>query len=301
MLRAAMTIKDLALLALSTSVCLACGSDSPVGPISRPQIELRYVPGFFTLTAQQESVVAAAVDKWTRAVSKNLGAFRLDSPADDCFPGQPQLNETHHNLLLFVSIADIDGPSANLAYTQVCGVSDVDMLPILSHIRFDRADVDSMEARGIFAAVVTHEIGHALGFTPKSYLPKMLAAGGRADPHIIGTRARSEFAAHGAWYTGVIVPLEDRSGDGPNDPHWRFDVFGDEVMVAFTSRDFKFPLSSITLGLFEDLGYEVDFSVADPYEVAPLFGASRVLPEMSLANDFRNIAPPTVVSPLASP
>lgn len=303
MLRAAMTFKDLTLLTLSTAVCLACGgSDSPVEPpLAGPQIELRYVPGFFTLTAQQQGVVAAAVDKWTRAVSKNLGAFRLDSPANGCFPGQPRLNETHQNLLVFVSIADIDGPSRNLAYTQVCSVSEQDKLPILSHIRIDRADLDSMQARGILPAVITHEIGHALGFNPESYLPKHLAAGGTSDPHFTGATARSKFEEHGAWYTGVTVPLEDGSGRGPNDPHWRMSVFGDELMVAAASRDLKAPLSVITLGLFADLGYEVDFSVADPYEVAPLFGANRQLPQTSLANDFRIIAPPTVVRPLASP
>lgn len=302
MLRAAMTIKDLALLVLSTSVCLACGgSDSPVEPPSSgPQIELRYVPGFFTLTAQQQGVVAGAIDKWTRALSKDLGAFRLDSPANDCFPGQPRLDETHRNLLLFVSIADIDGPSNYLAYTQVCSVSDQDKLPILSHIRIDRADLDSMQARGILPAVVMHEIGHALGFNQESYLPKHLAAGGTSDPHFTGAIARSKFAEHGAWYTGVTVPLEDGSGRGPNDPHWRFSVFGDELMVAVVSRDFKAPLSVITLGLFADLGYEVDFSVADPYEVAPLFGANRRVPESSLANDFRSLTPPTVVRPLVS-
>jgi hypothetical protein len=302
MLRAAMTFKDLVVLAVSTSVCLGCGgSDSPVEPpLPSPQIELRYIPGFFTLTAQQQGVVTTAADKWTRAVSKNLGAFRLDSPANDCFPGQPQLDETHHNLLLFVSIADIDGPSRNLAYTQVCSVSDRDKLPILSHIRIDRADLDSMEARGILPAVITHEIGHALGFNPESYLPKHLAAGGTSDPHFTGATARSKFAEHGAWYAGVTVPLEDGSGRGPNDPHWRFSVFGDELMVAFASRDLKAPLSVITLGLFADLGYEVDFSVADPYEVAPLFGATRLLPEHSLANDFRMLSPPTVVRPLVS-
>jgi len=56
----------------------------------------------------------------------------------------------------------------------------------------------------------------------------------------------------------------------------------------------------ITLGLFKDLGYEVDFSVADPYEVAPLFGANRVVPAVSLAHDFRTLAPPTVITPVKS-
>jgi Leishmanolysin len=300
MLRAVKTIKDLSLLCLSTYVFLACGgSDSPVGPLlSAPQIEVRYLS---TLTAQQQVVVAAAVDKWTRALSRDLGAFRLDTPANHCFPGQPRLDEIHRNLLLFVSVAEVDGFFGTLAYAQVCNVSERDILPIVSHIRLDRADLASMEARGILPGVITHEFGHALGFNPRSYLPKGLAGGGTNDPYFSGPRARAEFAKHGAWYTGFTVPLEDRSGFGPDDPHWRFEVFGDEVMVAAISRDFRSPLSSITLGLFEDLGYEVDYSVADPYQVPPLFGANRLVPESSLANDFRVIAPPTVVRPLLSP
>lgn len=297
MLRAVKTIKDLTLFCLSTSICLACGAaDSPVEPAGpQPQIDVRYLA---TLTAQQQSVVIAAVDKWTRALSKDLGSFRFNTQANDCFVGQPQLNETHRNLLLFLSVAELDGLGAQLAYTQICGISARDNLPILSHIRLDRADLDSMEARGVLAGVITHEMGHALGFNPQSYIPKGLAGGGTNDPYFSGATSRAEFAKHGAWYTGITVPLEDRSGVGPNDPHWRFLVFGDELMVSAVSGDFKSPLSVITLGLFKDLGYDVDFSVADPYEVKPLFGGNRLLPEASLANDFRTIARPTVVNPL---
>jgi hypothetical protein len=299
MLRAVMTIKDLRLICLSTSVCVACGgADSTVGPpIRGAQIEVRYLS---PLTAQQQAVVAAAVNKWTRALSKDLGEFRLDTPANYCFSGEPPLNETHHNLLLFVSVAEVDGSGGQLAYTQVCGVSGQDLLPILSHIRLDGADLESMEARGVLAGVITHEMGHALGFNPRSYVPKGLAGGGTDDPYFSGGTARAEFKEHGAWYTGVTVPLENSAGLGPNDPHWRYLVFGDELMVAAVSQDFTSPLSVITLGLFKDLGYEVDFSVADPYEVQPLFGGNRLLPEAFLLNDFRTIAPVTVVTPLVS-
>jgi hypothetical protein len=299
MLRAVFTFKHLALFGISTSVCLACGgADSSVAPpLLGPQIEVRYLS---TLTAQQQNAVAAGVDKWTRAVSKNIGDFHLNGPANDCFAGEPQLNETHHNLLLFVSIADIDGAHGQLAFTQICGISSADKLPILSHIRLDQSDLASMEARGILVAIITHELGHALGFNPVTYMPKGLGSGTPSDPYFSGLTARSEFANHGAWYTGVTVPLENASGDGPNDPHWRLNIFGDELMVSSISQGFKSPLSVITLGLFKDLGYEVDFSVADPYEVAPLFGGNRVLPEVSLANDFRTLTPPTVVTPLVS-
>lgn len=281
------------------TVLAACGkADSPVGiapPTPHLTVEVRYLS---TLSSSQRAVVQGAVDKWTSALKKNRGEFRLNSAANDCFPGAPELNETHHNPLVFVSVANVDGPGGLLAYTQICAMSSRDTLPVLSHIRIDQGDIDEMEARGVLRGVILHELGHVLGFVPASYVTKKLSAGGTADPHISGQAAREEFAKHGAWYTGSRVPLEDSGGDGPNDPHWRFMVFGDEVMSSSIITGYRSPLSVITLGLFQDLGYEVDYSVADPYEVRPLFGETRMVPWFRLNNDLRSIAPPTVLTPL---
>jgi hypothetical protein len=282
------------------SLCFACGSDGTTGPTppgSGPQIDIRYLS---TLTPSQQNAVTSAAEKWMRALSKNLGDFRFKSAAADCFPDEPALDETHHNLLLFISVGEIDGPGGQFAFTSICGISSRDTLPVLSRIRLDRADVDSMEARGILQSVILHEMGHALGFNPGTYVTKGLSAGGTGDPVFVGVTARSEFAKHGAWYTGVTVPLENTTGQGPRDPHWRLSVFGDELMVSVVGRGFKSPLSSITLGFFKDIGYNVDFSVADPYEVAPFFPNNRMIPEGSLRGDFVMITPPSFVSPVIS-
>jgi len=276
-----------------------CGGDGVTTPPPSGfdgQIEVRYVSA--PIPSAVDVAVKSAVDKWTRALHKNIGDFRLQSPAAQCFDHEPQLNEVHHNLVVFVSVLPVDGPSNELAYTDVCQVSDRDQLPIVSHIRLDSEDVPRMQSDGKLQAVVMHEMGHALGFNPKTYLPRNLAAGGRNDPVFTGARARAEFAAHGAWYTGVTVPLEDASGVGPSDPHWRFRVFGDELMVGAIATGFKAPLSTITLGFFQDIGYDVDFSVADPYEVVPLFPGDRILPQETLKSDFRMTWPAEALSPL---
>lgn len=267
----------------------------PLGPAPHLTIELRYLSHF---SAEQKSVVAAAADKWTRALSKDLGDFRLNAAANSCFAGQPRLDETHHNPLIFISAGEVDGENGSLAVVRVCAMSERDTLPILSHILLDAADLFALETNGIFSGVITHEIGHALGFIPGSYAPRGLAGGGSSDPYFSGATARAEFVAHAAWYSGVAVPLENRSGLGPSDPHWRYLTFGDELMVAEVSAGSESPMSSITLALFKDLGYEVDFSVADPYVVRPLFPNNRLLPLANLRNDVRTLAPPLVLTPL---
>jgi hypothetical protein len=282
-----------------TAVSLGCGADSATNPTGgfTGQIDVRYASD---ITPALQTAITIAAARWTRALSKNLGDFPLNLPANTCFARQPAINETHHNLLLFVSVAEIDGQGGALAFTGVCRLSDRDTLPILSNTVFDRADLDSMDARGTLQGVVMHEMGHALGFHPGTYVTKGLSGGGASDPYFSGVTARSEFAKHGAWYTGVTVPLEDARGIGPLDAHWRLSVFGDELMVSIVGRGLKSPLSSITLGFFKDIGYNVDFSVADPYEVAPFFGGNRIRPEGSLQNDLRLTTPPRFVSPVVA-
>jgi hypothetical protein len=285
------------------SVLWACdkGSDVVIGPpppTPHLSVEVRYLS---PITDAQKAVVTAAVERWTRALSKNMGEFRFVRDADECFRGQPALNESHHNPLVFLSIVDIDGSNGSLASTQACAVSARDTLPVLTHIRLDRIDMEAMERRGILLGVVTHELGHALGFNPLSYGPKKLAGGDATDPYISGAAARAEFAKNAAWYEGVSVPLENLSTAGPNDPHWRMSVFGDEVMSSGIAGGFRSPLSAITLGLFQDLGYVVDFSAADPYVVRPLFGDNSRVPEFSFVHDLPRLAPPIVLDPIVRP
>ena len=103
-----------------------------------------------------------------------------------------------------------------------------------------------------------HEIGHVLGIgTTWTNSGLLLRLNGNV--HFAGPQAIAAFnRAGGTDYQGAKVPVErDRA-------HWHSSVLSGEFMTG-TGGDNAF--SAITLGALSDLGYTVDFSAADPYEL----------------------------------
>ena len=105
--------------------------------------------------------------------------------------------------------------------------------------------------------------------TPVSVLPKRSSAvfigvPKTSHPHFEGDPATDAFDdAGGADYDGEKVPVQLRVYS-----HWREDVFRDEVMTpSINLRNDKAPISAITLQSMADIGYEVDVSWADDYEL----------------------------------
>jgi len=107
---------------------------------------------------------------------------------------------------------------------------------------------------------MVHEITHVLGFGVRWVYMDLLDQ--ESDPHFTGARALAAFnAAGGADYTGAKVPTQ------PGQGHWRESVFGSELMTSSLSIDRREPLSAITLAALIDMGYHVDLSYADDYEL----------------------------------
>jgi hypothetical protein len=90
-----------------------------------------------------------------------------------------------------------------------------------------------------------------------------------ADTHFRGTAAVTAFnAVGGSGYTGgQKVPVENQEGGaGTRDSHWRASVFKNELMTGFLTTGLN-PLSRVTIASFGDLGYQVDQTAADPYQL----------------------------------
>jgi Leishmanolysin len=88
----------------------------------------------------------------------------------------------------------------------------------------------------------------------------------------IGSNAIREFKAISRCNS---VPVEQQGGQGTACSHWDEDCMGRELMTGFANPGATNPLSRITIGSLDDMGYDVDYTRADPYGAANLNSACR--------------------------
>ena len=222
-----------------------------------------------------DTLFSQAVGRWEQAITANLPSQPLlsDFVFDACLERFSVYAEVD-DVVVFVTIRDIDGPGGTLAAAGQCAVRRPEDtgLPVFGFIYFDAADRSGVWADDLYD-VTLHEFGHVLGIGTlwQSHLvnPSRPSNAG-ADTHFNGPRARAAFdAAGGTTYTaGEKVPVDNRAIVGSSDVHWRLSVLGDELMTAVIYNDADNPLSAITLQSLADLGYTVNASAADSWTYA---------------------------------
>jgi Leishmanolysin len=150
-------------------------------------------------------------------------------------------------------------------------------------MEFVDKQLDGLLAANQLTDTVMHEMGHILGvgthWNNSSLATGLSTTGGcGANPQFVGTNAIREYRALGG--AGSIA-IENTGGAGTCDGHWKENVFGTELMTGFLNGGKPNPLSRITLGSMQDLGYFIDFSKADPYTI-PAAGAALVRSKSNL-------------------
>lgn len=218
------------------------------------------------ITPRVRQAVSLAVQRWQRVIVGHTQSTALVEPANRCFTGIPAVDETVDDLLVFVRIAQLDGPGNTVARAGPCTVHFPSGLTQLGQLQLDSTDVDILESQGTLDNMVTHELGHVLGFGTlwSSSGRTLLSGSGGIDPFFTGTTARAQFAQLFSIYAGNAVPVENTGDVNSRDSHWRHSVFNTELMQGFSYSDM--PMSRVTVGAMADIGYTVNLNNADPFQ-----------------------------------
>jgi hypothetical protein len=137
-------------------------------------------------------------------------------------------------------------------------------------MRFDKEDIEWMIAKGLCRGVILHEMGHVLGIGTLWGLNKLHK--GNKDRYN-RKFAKEEWARLGC--SGKL-PVETGGGDGTAFGHWDEECLNQELMTRYVDSDMR--LSVLTVASFEDMGYGVDYSAADPYDISMLDDCGEYCP-----------------------
>lgn len=233
-------------------------------------------------TPRQRQAVTTAIERWQRVIVGHVQTSPLTEAANRCFAGEPAINEVVEDLLLFVQITPLDGPGNVAARASPCTVHMPAGLTQMGLLLLDSDDMELFLGQGTLDNIVTHELGHVLGFGTLWSSRNLLTGAGTDDPFFTGVTARAQFALLFSSYAGNAVPVENAGGIGTRDTHWRRSVFNNELMQGFTFVNM--PMSRVTVGSLADLGYTVDLTKADPLTSTFALQTSRTQ-GTDLAND----------------
>lgn len=236
------------------------------------------------VTESQKVWFRLARNVWEAVLARTeLPDYQVPDPVS-CLNVTASLDEPVDDHLVMVHVRAIDGSGGTVAHARYCQTRSSDGSPVVSAVIFDEADIDRLMSRNMLGTVAFHEFAHGLGFL-SLYWDDHGLLDTSSDPHFKGAQAITAFnAAGGTTYPDAKVPIS------PQDySHWREDVFGREGMTPVLTFGAANPFSAITLQAMADVGYIVDVSLADDYQlpntVPPDIAADETGEVFDLSND----------------
>ena len=196
-----------------------------------------------TVSAIYQAVFQAAATRWDSIITTNLPDY-----------------EGIHDLIINVSMPVIDGIGGILGQSGPTVLRPITNLPAEGIMEFDIADVINMAAKNLLPDVILHEMAHVLGFGNLWQEDTLKNSSG----DYIGVHALAAYRILDNNPTVTSIPIEKNGGSGTAGVHWDEQTFGSELMTGYTSNGVM-PLSAMSIGAMQDLGYTVDYTKADPY------------------------------------
>lgn len=228
--------------------------------VSSPfQIDVRFMGGL--TTAQQQAFFSAA-ERWSEIVTADLPAVTVEGEEVD-------------DLLILAQGSPMDGPGGTLGAAGPTHLRFGSGLPAKGRMTFDSADLNAMEVSGQLEDVILHEMGHVMGFGTLWSQMGLIVGEGSNNPVFVGVNAQREYAVLTGRTNTTPVPVANTGGQGTRDGHWRETVFGHELLTGYISGIVR-PISRMSIAAFADMGYQVDYTAADDYDLPTTFSLAEM-------------------------
>lgn len=264
-------------------------------------VEIRFL---VPVNPSRWAVFQLAAARWSDVIAGDLPDVLSEATRPgQCGSGSPAVTGVVDDVIVLATVERIDTVGGILGSAGPCYIRDDSEIPYLGRMRLDEWDVERMEQRGTLQDVIIHEIGHILGigtlWNRFGLLQDPSGETTQLDTYFSGAEARAAFeTVGGSGYTGAKVPVENTGGGGTRNSHWRESVMNKELMTGYI--DIGNPLSVVTVGSLQDMGYVVDLSAADDYSLPIAASYIGAPPEkLHLGNDIWDL--PIRSSPVIKP
>ncbi|CAM4082012.1 leishmanolysin-related zinc metalloendopeptidase [Deinococcus marmoris] len=250
-------------------------SDLPIDPqltrsplqeqaTERYNITLKFAPGS---SASVVSAMQTAAARWEGVITQGLPSYRANIRAGSCGSNAAYVG-TIDDMLVFTGNTAIDGPGGTLAQSGPCSIRSASGLTTYSTLVFDTADLGAFSSQ--LADIAVHELGHSLGIGTLWQRFGLVGGIGGSNPTYQGGNGLREYRAVGG--TLGSVPVENQGGPGTAGGHWRETTFKTELMTGYLNSGVFNPLSRLSVGTLQDMGYAVNYGAADAYRIPSLGG-----------------------------
>ena len=170
---------------------------------------------------------------------------------------------------IYVSVfeVDIDGPGGLFALAGPDLIIGADSKIVAGSIQIDPNDIEIALEKNVFLPLLLHELGHVLG---------------------VGTMWEEHGLVDGETYIGIhgVEAWQDEVGCSTgylplSGNHWNEDCVQNEFMTPFFRFNHPAPVSSLTMGSLEDLGYVVNRQEEDLFGLSDLGECGDACPELN--------------------
>ncbi|MHA0040636.1 excalibur calcium-binding domain-containing protein [Deinococcus sp. PEB2-63] len=230
-------------------------------------IEVRFLGA--PLGAAPRSAVNEAARRVSALIASPFEPVRVDVPAGECDRGLPALRGRLTRLVVFVRVKRLDDDL--YATGMPCDLHDGSFLPIYGVVDLNSVGLSDLPRTDVLDTMI-HEFLHVLGVGTLWERDARVSVSGEQDDRMflkrqgkttlyVAPRAVAAFRALGG--QGAGIPLD------PDRGHWAGGAVCSEVLSG-SSGDYTGrlnPVSPLTLGALEDLGYRVQAGRAAPFRL----------------------------------